>query len=182
MAQGAVGGKCQSLVGVTDIENIRLGITHAILDLKIHSHQVFILGQHLAGRLGGTDAGNPNLVDSINQGHLEPQTRVFGTVIFTEAQHNRPLLFVHRIERLVDDVTHYQNGRNGQNGTKSTCTAPGAAATARVATFAAKHAIKLVEPLLQRFIEVWWPLIIAATTTTGSPGIIVVTVSTRFIP
>src|SRR5690606_29421386 len=124
----------------------------------------------------------PNLVDSINQGHLEPQTRVFGTVIFTEAQHNRPLLFVHRIERLVDDVTHYQNGRNGQNGTKSTCTAPGAAATARVATFAAKHAIKLVEPLLQRFIEVWWPLIIAATTTTGSPGIIVVTVSTRFIP
>src|SRR5690554_1032983 len=181
MAQGTVGGKGQGLVGIPDVQNVGLGITNPVLDLKVHGHQVLVLGQHLAGGLGSTYVRYPHLVHVINQRHLEAQARILGTAVFTETQHNGALLFVYGVERLVNHVTDNQDRCDRQDGTKATtATARAAAVVAGArAAFAAQHPVEFVEALFQRFVEVWRTLIIAATTT-GPPGVVVVAVSTRF--
>jgi hypothetical protein len=104
-------------------------------------------------------------------------------MVLTETKHNRPFLFVHGVKRLENHVADYQDACKREDGPEAAGTSAAAAtASAGLATLAAQHFVELVETFFQRLIEVWRPLIIAASTTTGTPGVIVVTVSTRFVP
>ena len=129
------------------------------------------------------DVRHPDQINAIDQRNLEAQTRRFSTTELAKAKHNRTLLLVHGVERLKDHVSGKNDGRQRQDGTKTAGATRGrtAATASGLVALATQQAIELVETLFQRLVQVRWALVISATTTTSTPGVIVVAVSTRFI-
>src|SRR5690606_3383967 len=104
------------------------------------------------------------------------QTSTVGFQILAKPQHQSLLSLVHGIYGIEDQEKHQHHRNDGENAAIS---GSRRAATAGRA-FASKQPVQLVHPFLNCFIQVWRSVFTSPVTT--SPGILVVSVSTRFVP
>ncbi|MNZ30201.1 hypothetical protein D3C78_474610 [compost metagenome] len=168
VAQGAVGGLAQTLVGIGDAEQILLGIDHAVLHVHLDPDHVLVLGQHEAGGRQGAHRFHIHRDHPIDEGRLPAQTRIHVMGVLPKTQHHAPLGFANGVE--AADDPHHHGHHQGDGEAKL------AHITTRFAT--TEQATETTAHLAQHLIQIRGSLILAVV----PPRVTVFAVVTRLIP
>ena len=164
----------QRHLGITNLEDKIFRVIDQVLQGHGHFNNVFVLGEHDLPHLGRTNLGGVDHDDLIDEGRIPLQSRLVCAGVFPEPQHNGALLLVQLIEAHQRPDGNGARRDDAQQGTGHATA--GIAATGTTAAAATEQAGKSLLQLLQGFIEIGRPLIIAAPRIAGSvvaaPGLI----------
>ena len=172
-------------------------IAHHILRRDADANDVLVTGQHRIRLRRRADAGHVDVIHAIDDRRIPVQTGIQGIGVLAEPEHHTALGLIDQMETGPgpdhDRNDQYQNRQYEWVALATGTIAAAGTIAARTGTLAAtaQQTIDLVLKLLQRFIEIRWPLIataVVATITTrasapsAAPGVLLVVATTRLIP
>ncbi|RMN81584.1 hypothetical protein ALQ52_04413 [Pseudomonas cannabina pv. alisalensis] len=185
MAQRAFSRVLQADLRLIDVQYEVFQVADLILHGQRHFDDVLVFGEHLALLGVGTLTRHVFHVLAVERREIDVEARPHGFVVLPETQHDSLLLLVNDIDRAVEpESDEYDQADAEQAKTTALARAAAIAAAAAItAAFvsAAEQPLQAFLQLSEGFVEIRWPLAVAATAF-ATPGILIIRVATRLIP